>query len=152
LTPPIQIEIEVKSDLQAVDLVLLQFNNIYHSTILQQDWLQCQLALVEGFTNAIRHAHKNLPLETPIIIQIALDTEKMTIRIWDYGNPFNLEHFIAKVSKNNRSWPESGKGIAIMYKIADILRYDRVSATQNCLLIVKYFVGSRKYRSAQDSL
>jgi serine/threonine-protein kinase RsbW len=139
LTLPTQIKIEVKSDLQAVDLVLLQFNNIYHSTILQQDWLQCQLALVEGFTNAIRHAHKNLPAETPIIIEIVLDTEKMTIRIWDYGEPFNLEHFIAKISKNNRSWQESGRGIAIMSKIADILRYDRVSATQNCLLIVKYF-------------
>lgn len=141
MTLPIEIKFEVKSDLQAVDLVLLQFNNIYHRTILQQDWLQCQLALVEGFTNAIRHAHKNLPPETPIVIQITLDEAKMTIRIWDYGKPFNLDKFIAETSKNNRSWQGSGRGIAIMYKIADVLRYERVSATQNCLLIVKYFTN-----------
>jgi serine/threonine-protein kinase RsbW len=138
LTLPTQFRIEVQSDLQAVELVLLQFNNVYNTTILQQDWLQCQLALVEGFTNAVRHAHKNLPPETPILIQITLDAEKMTIRIWDYGEPFDLENFIAKISQNNRSWQGSGRGIAIMYKVADILRYDRVSPSQNCLLIIKY--------------
>ena len=139
MTLPTQIKIEVKSDLKAVDLVLLQFNQIYHSTILQQDWLQCQLALVEGFTNAVRHAHKNLPADTPIQISISVSTEQIIIRIWDYGQPFNLEHFIKTVSQQNHNWEGSGRGIAIMKKVADNLSYERVSDTQNCLTMVKYF-------------
>lgn len=135
---PIQTKIEVKSDLKAVDLVLLQFNKIYHNTIHQQDWLQCQLALVEGFTNVVRHAHQNLPASTPIRIAIAIDSVKMTISIWDYGKPFDLKNFIKTTSEKNHKWEGSGRGIAIMYKIADSLTYQRVSATENCLKIVKY--------------
>ena len=141
---PIQTKIEVTSDLKAIDLVLFQYNQIYHNTIPQQDWLQCQLALVEGFTNAVRHAHKNLPQETPITIAISLDRQKMIVRIWDYGQPFDLKNFIRTVSQKNRNWEGSGRGIAIMHKIADSLSYKRVSDRQNCLKIVKYF----RYRSA----
>ena len=139
MTFPTQIKIEVKSDLRAVDRVLLQFNKLYHGTILQQDWLQCQLALVEGFTNAVRHAHKNLPPETPIVIAIALDCKKITIHIWDYGDPFDLENFIVNISQRDRDWQGSGRGIAIMNQIADTLSYERVSPLQNCLTIMKYF-------------
>ena len=139
MTFPTQIKIEVNSDLKAVDQVLLQFNKLYHSTILQQDWLQCQLALVEGFTNAVRHAHKNLPPETPIRIAISLDLKKIAIHIWDYGEPFDLEHFITTISQTDGNWQGSGRGIAIMHQIADTLSYKRVSALQNCLTIIKYF-------------
>ena len=144
MKPSIETKIEVPSDLQAINLVLFQYNQIYHNTIPQQDWLQCQLALVEGFTNAVRHAHKNLPEETPITIAIAIDRQRMIIRIWDYGQPFNLKSFIRTMSQRNRSWEGSGRGIAIMHKIADSLSYKRISGHQNCLKIVKYF----RYRSA----
>ena len=139
MTFPTQIKIEVNSDLKAVERVLLQFNKLYHSTILQHYWLQCQLALVEGFTNAVRHAHKNLPPETPIIISVALDLQKITIHIWDYGEPFDLDNFITTVSQKDRNWQGSGRGIAIMNQIADTLTYERVSPLQNCLTIKKYF-------------
>ena len=55
---PTKINIQVPSDLKALDQVLFQFNKIYQASIPQKDWLQCQLALVEGFTNAVRHAHQ----------------------------------------------------------------------------------------------
>lgn len=138
MTLPTQIKIEVKSDLKAVDLVLLQFNKIYNNTILQQDWLQCQLALVEGFTNAVRHAHKNLPPQTPIQIVIDVSLKKIVIRIWDYGEPFDLENFIELVSQKDHNWRGSGRGIAIMKKVADTLSYERVSEKQNCLTMVKF--------------
>ena len=136
---PTQIKIEANSDLNAIDRVLFQFNQMYHSTISQQDWLQCQLVLVEGFTNAVRHAHNNLPKDTPITIKIILEAKKITIRIWDYGRPFDLELFIKNISKQDNNWQGSGRGIAIMKKVADTLTYERVSPQQNCLKIVKYF-------------
>ena len=139
MTLPIHIKIEVKSDLQAIDFVLHQFNKIYDNRIWQQDWLQCQLALVEGFTNAVRHAHKNLPTETPIEIELTLCLAKMTIRIFDYGQPFDLETFINTMSAKDGNWEGSGRGIAIINKVSDVFSYERVSTEQNCLIITKYF-------------
>jgi serine/threonine-protein kinase RsbW len=37
---------------------------------------QCILAVSEAFTNAVRHAHKNLPRETPIELEITVFNEQ----------------------------------------------------------------------------
>ncbi|MEG4086414.1 ATP-binding protein [Microcoleus sp. POL10_C6] len=52
---------------------------------------QCKLATIEGFTNAVRHAHKNLPLETPINLEITVFNERLEVNIWDMGEPFDLQ-------------------------------------------------------------
>jgi len=52
---------------------------------------QCKLAVVEGFTNAVRHAHKNLPRETPIELEITVFNERLEINIWDRGKPFDFQ-------------------------------------------------------------
>jgi serine/threonine-protein kinase RsbW len=52
---------------------------------------QCKLAVVEGFTNAVRHAHKNLPIETPIELEITVFNERLEIKIWDRGKPFDFK-------------------------------------------------------------
>ena len=140
---PTKTNIQVSSNLKALDRVLLQFNKVYQEYITQKDWLQCQLALVEGFTNAVRHAHKDLPSETPIFIEVSLTREQMEIRIWDQGKYFDLSSFIATMSQENEQWLGSGRGIAIMAKIADRLEYNRLSCDRNCLLIVKKFQKNR---------
>ena len=136
---PSKTNIQVPSDLNSLDLLLLQFNKVYRDYITQQDWLKCQLALVEGFTNAVRHAHKNLPRETPILIEVSLTIEQMEIRIWDQGEYFDLSNFIATRSKQDNKLLGNGRGIAIMNKIADRLEYNRLCNNHNCLLIVKKF-------------
>ena len=93
------IKIEVESDLKALDEVLSQFNTIYHDSIPIRDWLQCRLALAEGFTNAVRHAHKNLPRNTPIRIEVLLNQTTMEIAIRDRGPAFDLHGFIAERTK-----------------------------------------------------
>ncbi|MEG4252825.1 ATP-binding protein [Microcoleus sp. Pol10D4] len=52
---------------------------------------QCKLATIEGFTNAVRHAHKNLPIETPINLEITVFSERLEVKIWDMGEPFDLQ-------------------------------------------------------------
>ncbi|MEG3891523.1 ATP-binding protein [Microcoleus sp. Pol10_D6] len=52
---------------------------------------QCKLAVIEGFTNAVRHAHKNLPLETRIEIEIRVFNEHLEVKIWDWGEPFDFQ-------------------------------------------------------------
>ena len=127
------------SDLKALDQVLFHFNQIHQPWIPKEDWLQCQLALAEGFTNAVRHAHKQFSSKVPIEIELSLSRQSLEIRIWDYGPPFDMETFVNTVySRNSRV--EGGRGLEILQKIADRLSYDRTDENRNCLVIVKQFL------------
>ena len=95
--------------------------------------------MVKPSTNAVRHAHKNLPRETPIQIEVNLTREQMEIRIWDRGEYFDLSNFIATIAKQDNKWLARGRGIPIMNKIADRIEYNRFGNERNCLLIVKKF-------------
>jgi len=133
------IKIKAPSNLQSLDEVLIKFNCIYRDFIPLRDWLQCRLALAEGFTNAVRHAHKNLPSEIPVFIEVFLYSTEMEIRILDYGSFFDLKSFIVKASQKNTNWLSSGRGIPILNKISHRLDYYRIEKEQNCLLIIKKF-------------
>lgn len=133
------IKIEVPSQLAALDRVLVEFERIYQNFIPLQDWLQCRIALAEGFTNAVRHAHQDLPPDVPIGIEIILTMSTIRIQIWDYGSDFDLQGFITETSRQHEGWLASGRGIPILKKIADRLEYYRTEQQQNCLLIVKKF-------------
>ena len=135
------IKIEVPSDLEALNLVLVQFDVIYQDFISLRDWLQCRLALAEGFTNAVRHAHHNLPPTVPIRINVLLKETAMEIEIWDYGAAFDLKSFIAETSQKHDGWLASGRGIPLLNKISDRLDYYRTEQQQNCLSIVKKFAS-----------
>ncbi|MGI0482983.1 ATP-binding protein [Geminocystis sp. CENA526] len=127
---------QVKTDLTYLKEVLRQFDAIKQDWVNQKDWLQCQLALAEGFTNAVRHAHKNKPVETPIDIEISVSQEEINIRIWDYGQPFQLTSIVKKISHSS-DLAGGGRGIEILQKIADELSYDHHPNDRNCLLIKK---------------
>ena len=45
----------------------------------------------EACTNAVRHAHKNLPRETRIDLEITVFNERLEIQIWDRGKPFDFK-------------------------------------------------------------
>ena len=135
------IKIEVPSDLKALNQVLAQFDRIYQDFIPLRDWLQCRLALAEGFTNAVRHAHRDLPPTVPIKIEVLLKETVMEIEIWDYGAAFDLQGFIAETSQKYDGWLASGRGIPLLNKISDRLDYYRIEQQQNCLSIVKEFTG-----------
>ena len=56
-----QISFVVPSDLLCLGEVLGKYEEVKPEFINQRVWLECQLALAEGFTNAVRHAHKKSP-------------------------------------------------------------------------------------------
>ncbi|WP_373479931.1 ATP-binding protein [Geminocystis sp.] len=131
-----EIIFQVKSDLTYLEEVLSKFESLKQTWINQKDWLQCQLALAEGFTNAVRHAHKDKSSDTPIDIEISVTEKEIKIKIWDYGKPFKLKAKPKKISS-----PEDlaigGRGIEILEKIADELDYNHFPDHRNCLLIRK---------------
>jgi len=126
----------VDSNLNCLKTVLDQYEALKPDWISQKDWLGCQLALAEGFTNAVRHAHKNMPPETAIEISISITNVYLEIKIWDYGHSFNLTSFKQSLSSSNEH-SIGGRGIEILDKIADELRYDRHLDNRNCLTIKK---------------
>lgn len=136
---PKKFGLTVLSDLREFNQVLEWFNQTYCDSIPKKDWLQCQLALAEGFTNAVRHAHKNLPAETPIEFEVTLHKASLEIRIWDRGPSFNLQERLQNLSQEPDYHSGGGRGIVLMSKIADRLTYTRLKDNRNCLLIAKKY-------------
>lgn len=128
---------QFSTDLKELDLVLSWFDELKQPHIPKKVWLQCQLALAEGFTNAVRHAHKSLSREVPIDIEIILYPHCLEMRIWDHGAPFDLEEKYRNLQKKVDEQAGGGRGIAILQRIADQLSYKRTADNRNCLLIVK---------------
>lgn len=94
--PVEKISLEVKTEVKALTEVLKWFDGLQDLSIPNKVWLVCQLALAEGFTNAVRHAHKYLPSETPVQLEIRVFERRLEIRIWDCGQPFD---FMAKLNE-----------------------------------------------------
>ncbi len=130
---------ETQTDPQALQGVLSWFDGFHELPVPQEDWLQCQLALIEGFTNAVRHAHKGLPLETPITITITITHDYLDMKIWDHGPGFDFQAMLDHKLKTTNADSEGGRGLRIMYRVADILKYERVLDQRNCLHIRKSF-------------
>ncbi len=144
----------LKSDKLRVD------TNIYQTKAVQQ-WfeqfdqiprhilLQCELVLIEAFTNVIYHAHEHLAESTPIDIEVILMTEAIEIRLWDFGKFFDLQQALATRKKiqdltisvgliDVDSLDTGGRGLLITDQVADNLSYNRLPDGRNCLLIRKY--------------
>ena len=107
-------------------------------------WLKGQrypltLALAEGFTNAVRHAHHELPKETTIEIELMLWDDRIEIRIWDQGQPFDPN---AIEEPQPGTLREGGYGWFLLRRLADRVVYERDPDGRNCLLIVKHRIGS----------
>ncbi|MEG3920958.1 ATP-binding protein [Microcoleus sp. T3_A4] len=85
------INLQLNTDLKSVAQVLWWVEELDYLRIPEAVLQQCKLATIEGFTNAVRHAHKNLPLETPINLEITVFNERLEVNIWDMGEPFDLQ-------------------------------------------------------------
>ena len=130
---------ETKTDPKALKGVLSWFDSFHDLSIPQEVWLQCQLALIEGFTNVVRHAHEGLPAETPIEIAITVTTEYLDMKIWDRGPGFDFDAMLNRKLKTTNHDSEGGRGLRIMYRVADTVEYSKTIDRRNCLHIQKHF-------------
>jgi serine/threonine-protein kinase RsbW len=83
--------LKVNTDLNTVAQVLQWYEQLEYLPIPKKILDQCKLALIEGFTNAVRHAHKGMPIETPIELEVTVFKGRLEMKIWDYGQPFDLQ-------------------------------------------------------------
>lgn len=139
LEPTQVVRTQVSTNLQLLKQVLDWFNQFDHQGIPRSVWLQCQLALAEGFTNAVRHAHSGKPAETPIEIEVTCKPQTIELRIWDYGSGFDLEKRLHMLPEPKNQETGGGRGLKIIQQTADVFSYTAVDDQRNCLLIVKKY-------------
>ncbi len=141
-----QDHLTVKSELSLLNQVQEWFEQFCLQHLSQLGWSKTQLdrlnlALAEGFTNAVRHAHHALPPETTIEINIYLWIDRLEIRIWDHGKPFNPD---AIAEPEPGTLQVGGYGWFLLRRLADRVVYERGADDRNCLLIVKYSQEAQK--------
>ena len=129
--------IKFESDLNVLNQLHNWFEQTCSSYISRIDrskhpFYHLNLALTEGFTNAVRHAHQELPLETPIEIELVIRDERIEIRIWDHGEPFDPTTVVEPEVGMPR---EGGYGWFLLRRLADQVVYERCPDGRNCLLI-----------------
>jgi serine/threonine-protein kinase RsbW len=85
------ISLQVNTDMNALTRVLEWFEQLKDLSLPNEVWWNFQLALAEGFTNAVRHAHKNLPVETPVQLEIIVFNGRLELKVWDCGPYFDFD-------------------------------------------------------------
>lgn len=83
---------------------------------------QINLALAEGFTNAVRHAHADLPSTTPVLIECWVGVQKVEINIFDRGEPFDPDSLAEPKPGTLR---EGGYGWFLLRRLVDQVTHDR---------------------------
>lgn len=130
----------VETKLEELEWVLEWFNFL-QDIVPKTVWWDCQTVLAEGFTNAVRHAHKDLPPETPIELEATIFQGRLEIKIWDRGEPFDFEAKLREMMELDIDplERESGRGLIFIGSLADSVTYTRTADERNCQLIVKNF-------------
>ncbi|MCX5984361.1 MAG: anti-sigma regulatory factor [Nostocales cyanobacterium LacPavin_0920_SED1_MAG_38_18] len=131
-----KIYLKTNTDINATSEVLSWLEQINQPPFNNQKiWWELQTLLVEGFINVVEHAHKKLPRETPIELEVIRLEEDIEIRIWSLGEPFELEKQLQITSALEDNDQERGRGLQIMSSIADKLSYKLTDDNRYCLFI-----------------
>ncbi len=133
--------LRVNTDLNALVPVLQWFEKITEPLLPESIIWQCKVILAEGFTNTVVYAHENLSSHTPIEIDLTIYSNSLMIRIWNYGQPFDLEAKLKEI-KQSITDPlehESFRGLLFMQALSEELSYIRLPDDRNCLIITKNY-------------
>ena len=138
-----QDHLKVETALEAVPEVLMLCEQFVSPLLPPKFCWECKTALIEGFTNAVRHAHKHLPQTTPIELELKLYSNYLEIKIWDQGEPFDLlgqlQEILEEIRQNKIDLieMENHRGLLWMDQLMDELAYERLPDQRNCLVMRK---------------
>lgn len=132
--------LQVHSDGQALTDGLEWFKSLKPPSLAipEATWIECQTAFYEGLTNAVLHAHRDLPQNTPIDIEAILADDAVTMSIWDYGPGFDIDQWLGSQPRPHPD-QEHGRGWFMMSDIADDLSYRTMEDGRNCLKLIKHY-------------
>ncbi len=139
---PNKFHLQVDTKLGSLDSVLSWFEDSISPFLSKKIGWQCEVALAEAFTNAVRHAHYNLPSSTPIDLEVELFSNFLEMRVWDFGKSFDLKAHLTEGESNISSLEkEGGRGLQFIKRLTDELQYLSLSESdaRNCLVIRKKY-------------
>jgi serine/threonine-protein kinase RsbW len=127
-------ELHVPSDLNFINIVESWLLGCLELKLGESvDWsrqrVRLRLALVEAYTNAVRHAHKEQS-NLPILLRLELKDRDLSLEIWDYGEGFDMSTYFPP---NPMEKKEGGYGWLIMSRIMDKVEYQLQVNGANCL-------------------
>lgn len=147
---PVQFQnLQVNSSHSALPEVTNWFEQFKQRGIPEQIWLEANMALIESFTNAVRHAHQDLPDDTAITIEVFVGENTLTFQVWDEGEPYDFEAALAALDKlitqpdfdplvREKQW-----GGVIFLRLRQwhnwAITYERRDDFRNCLQATKAF-------------
>jgi serine/threonine-protein kinase RsbW len=109
----------------------------------QIDWSRqssrLRLALVEAYSNVVRHAHRERP-NLPVLIRLELRDRDLALEIWDYGEGYDIESYLAP---NPESKQEHGYGWLILNRLMDRVEYQLQVNGRNCLKLETSLLGKQ---------
>ncbi|AFY50168.1 anti-sigma regulatory factor (Ser/Thr protein kinase) [Nostoc sp. PCC 7524] len=88
-----------------------------------------RLALVEAYSNVVRHAHKEQS-NIPILLRLELKERDIALEVWDYGTGFDMSTYFPP---NPLDKQEGGYGWLIMNRLMDKVEYHLQVDGANCL-------------------
>ncbi|MEQ8537624.1 MAG: ATP-binding protein [Coleofasciculus sp. D1-CHI-01] len=136
-----QSHLKVATDINAVAKIFAWFDRLALRQFPCQFCVDCKVALDEAFANAVHHAHRYLPHTTPIELELKIFADRLEMRIWDHGQPFDLQAKLdALHQKGCNLLEETGRGLILMEQFTDELSYQRLSDQRNCLFMGKRLV------------
>ena len=91
--------LQVTTNLSDLVSVLNWFEQIPHTSVPNADWLRCKTSLAEIFTNSVRHAHRSMPSQTPINLEVNLSENRIEIKVFDFGAGFDLSEKLSKLDE-----------------------------------------------------
>jgi serine/threonine-protein kinase RsbW len=143
--------LKVASDWDEMATVIQWFDQFNCTALPNLIWVEGQTALIEGFTNAVRHAHRNLIPPPPVELAATISAKCFQICIWDQGDVFDLEAALENLTQKtgdrnfNPLDHEAHWGCIFLLKLrqdyAWSVAYIREQGERNCLLLRKRIVS-----------
>lgn len=135
-----KISLKVNTDINAANEILAWFEQVNQPPMIDgKIWCQLQTILIEGFINIVEHSHKGLPHTVPIELEAMRFKEHIEIRIWCFGEPFDLAQKLLDTPPLTDNYSGRGRGLKIMSAIADQLTYEQIAENRCCLFMYKSY-------------
>jgi len=129
-------ELQIPSDLQFLAVVenwLLGALGVEFGD--NDDWQKqagrLRLALVEAYSNVVRHAHRDQP-QLPVIMRLEWSDRTVRLEVWDRGEGYDLGTYLPP---SPQDFQDGGYGWLILNRLMDKVEYRLKIGGQNCLVL-----------------
>ncbi|WP_299407573.1 glycosyltransferase family 2 protein [Acaryochloris sp. IP29b_bin.148] len=129
----------VETKRENVQVALDWFDQLKQPQISIRTWLELQTVLGEGFDNVLKYAHKDLPANTPIDLELNISSNAIILQIWDRGPGLDDPDKIFKSLNEVDLMAEGERGFGIMSECTDFISYNPTFDQRQCLIAIKFY-------------